>query len=433
MSAVIGGVCIFLMVLMSIANDVVGQSVEAWPHWGAGLLGWLAAALLFGTVSVSQRLQTGVIAVVGIVLMGVAYRGGAGINVLGAIGNNAGLISMIAAVGFLRLVTLSSTADGESLPVGPGAFYKTLLGVSLFGSVINISAPVIFADRLSATSSLNRLTSQSITRIFSGCSVWSPFFGGMAAVITYVPALSLPLVMLVCFPFAVIGFIIVCIEAHFRYRDQLQCFKGYPVKYSSLWVPATLALTVVVLSKLAPQWSVLTCISLGALVLTLGVLIARQGMVGGTNTMWLQITGYLPKMVNELVLFLVAGVLAAGLAGVISTGLIALPYASFHATEAIALLAFMIMLAVVGVHPVVTVSGITPLLATLGPNANLLAVTYLLAWSLGTSASPLSGTHLVFQGRYGVPSWKGASWNWPFVFVMFLAAVPMLWLVDRSL
>ena len=433
MSAVIGGVCIFLMVLMSIANDVVGQSVEAWPHWGAGLLGWLAAALLFGTVSVSQRLQTGVIAVVGIVLMGVAYRGGAGINVLGAIGNNAGLISMIAAVGFLRLVTLSSTADGESLPVGPGAFYKTLLGVSLFGSVINISAPVIFADRLSATSSLNRLTSQSITRIFSGCSVWSPFFGGMAAVITYVPAVSLPLVRLVCFPFAVIGFIIVCIEAHFRYRDQLQCFKGYPVKYSSLWVPATLALTVVVLSKLAPHWSVLTCISLGALVLTLGVLIARQGMVGGTNTMWLQITGYLPKMVNELVLFLVAGVLAAGLAGVISTGLIALPYASFHATEAIALLAFMIMLAVVGVHPVVTVSGITPLLATLGPNANLLAVTYLLAWSLGTSASPLSGTHLVFQGRYGVPSWKGASWNWPFVFVMFLAAVPMLWLVDRSL
>lgn len=433
MSSVIGGVFIFAMILMSAANDVIGSSINSWPHWVAGLLGWVAAALLIKTVSISQRFQTGIIASLGVVLMGVAYRYGASIDVTGAIGNNAGLISMIAAVGFLRLVTLSSAAGNEALPVGPGAYYKTLLGVSLFGAVINISAPVIFADRLSASSALDRLTSQSITRIFSGCSAWSPFFGGMAVVITYVPALSLPLVMLVCFPFAVIGFLIVCTEARFRYRDQLQSFRGYPVKYSSLWVPAALAMTVITLSKLAPQWSVLTCISLGALLLTLTILIVRLGVAGGAKTMWSQITGYLPKMVNELVLFLVAGVLAAGLASVISAGLVAVPFFSFHAVEAIALLAIMILLAMVGVHPVVTVSGATPLLVTLEPNANLLAITYLFAWSLGTSASPLSGTHLVFQGRYGVPSWKGASWNWPFVFVMFFVAMPVLWLVDTSL
>lgn len=433
MTAAISGVLIFLMIMMSIANDVIGSSIDGWPHWVSGFFGWVAAALLIGTVSVSQRIQTGIIAAVGLLLIGVAYQHGAVIDVQAAIGNNASLISMIAAVGFLRLVTLARTASNEALPIGPLAYYKTLLGVSLFGSVINISAPIIFADRLSAKSALDRLTSQSITRIFSGCSAWSPFFGGMAVVITYVPALSLPLVMTICFPFAVVGFFIVCFEARFRYNDQLQTFKGYPVKYSSLWVPAALAVTVIVLSNLAPLWSVLTCISLGALALTLTVLVQRHGISAGFSFVWTQITGYLPKMVNELVLFLVAGVLAAGLASVISTGLVTVPFPDFHATEAVALLALMIMLAVIGVHPVVTVSGATPLLSTLDPNANLLAVTYLFAWSLGTSASPLSGTHLVFQGRYSVPSWKGASWNWPFVFVMFLVAVPVLWLVDTFL
>ena len=86
----------------------------------------------------------------------------------------------------------------------------------------------------------------------------------------------------------------------------------------------------------------------------------------------------------------------------------------------------MILLAVLGVHPVVTVSGATPLVLSMSPDPNLLACVYLLAWSLGTCASPLSGTHLVFQGRYGVSNWRAAASNWPFVAVLYVAAVPFL-------
>ncbi len=419
-----------MMVLMTIINDVFGESVPGWPHWLAGLLGWAAAALLVKNLSVVQRYQAAAIAVVGLGLMLLADRRGASIDVAAAIGNNASLISMIAAVGFLRLITLSTDSDDERLPVGPQAYLKTLLGVSVFGSVINLSAPIIFADRLAIESKLDRLTSQSFTRIFSGCSAWSPFFGGMAVVLTYVPAMRLSFVMMACLPFAVIGFIVVAAEARLRYNNDLQKFRGYPVQYSNLWVPLALALIVIVLSRLAPQWSILTCISSAALMLTLVVLLVRIGLAATAETLRNQVIFVLPGTVNELILFLVAGLLASGLASVVASGLVSIASFEFHATEAVVLLGIMILAAIIGVHPVVTVSGATPLIMTLEPNANLLAVAYLLAWSLGTCASPLSGTHLVFQGRYGVPGWKGASWNWPFVLLMFLVAIPILHIVD---
>lgn len=396
----------------------------------AGLLGWAAAVLLVKNISVVQRYQAAAIAVAGLAMMLLASRRGASINVAAAIGNNASLISMIVAVGFLRLITLANDGDDEHLPVGPMAYYKTLLGVSVFGSVINLSAPIIFADRLAINSTLDRLTSQSFTRIFSGCSAWSPFFGGMAVVLTYVPAMRLSFVMMACLPFAVIGFIVVGTEARLRYNNDLQKFRGYPVQYSNLWVPLALAAIVIVLSRLAPQWSILTCISSAALMLTLVVLVVRVGFAGAAKTLRNQVIFVLPRTVNELILFLVAGLLASGLASVVASGLVSIATFEFHAIEAVVLLGIMIFAAIVGVHPVVTVSGATPLIMTLEPNANLLAVAYLLAWSLGTCASPLSGTHLVFQGRYGVPGWKGASWNWPFVLLMFLVAIPILHIVD---
>ena len=430
MTSTVGGLLLFFMVMMSIANDVVGAWFNVWPQWLAGAFGWIAALLLLPGVSVTQRWQTGVIGLIGVVLLVIAVQGGTTIDIAGAIGNNAGLISMIISVGFLRLVTLS-TENVTELPVGPGAYYKTLLGVSLFGSVINISAPIIFADRLLLAHGLNRLTSQSITRIFSGCSAWSPFFGGMAAVITYVPTLSLPVVMLACFPFAFFGFFVVAGEARLRYSKDLQSFRGYPVQFSSLWVPAALAGMVIILSHLVPDWSVLTSISLSALLLSAVVLLIRLGVVESCAILWAQITEQVPRTVNELVLFLVAGVLAAGISGVIKAGLVSVPFVEFQAFEAAILLGVMILLAVVGVHPLVTISGVTPLLMTLQPNANLLAITFLFAWSLGTCASPLSGTHLVFQGRYGIPGWRGASWNWPYVALMYLLAVPMLYTIQK--
>ena len=50
-----------------------------------------------------------------------------------------------------------------------------------------------------------------------------------------------------------------------------------------------------------------------------------------------------------------------------------------------------------------------------------------------TCASPLSGTNLVFQGRYGLPSWKIAVWNWPYAIAMLLVGALWLQVVVRFL
>ena len=69
----------------------------------------------------------------------------------------------------------------------------------------------------------------------------------------------------------------------------------------------------------------------------------------------------------------------------------------------------------------------------LDPNPELLAATFLFGWHLGTCASPLSGTNLVFQGRYDIPSWKMALWNWPYALTMLAVAALWLPLVNQIL
>ena len=137
-------------------------------------------------------------------------------------------------------------------------------------------------------------------------------------------------------------------------------------------------------------------------------------------------------MVGELLLFLGAGVLAVGLSAVVETGVLKLPVSDFTPTVASILLFGVVLMSALGLHPVVAVAAMTPLLMPLDPSPLLLAVTYMYCWSLGTCASPLSGTHLIFQGRYGIPSYKAAVWNWPYVGVMFFVGVLLLHILPIS-
>jgi len=421
------GILIALMTVIAIVSDISEQTI---PIVTAGIFGWCAVFFLFTQLKTSQRWQTGLLTIIGIALILISAQRFDTALWARALGNNAALLGMLASVGLLRLITLSDSEDSAAaLPTGFASFVKTMAGVSLFGSVINLSAPILFADRLYKHNVLSRLASQSITRIFTSTSCWSPFFGGMAAVLTYVPDMRLGFVILVCFPFAVVSFIVVVCEARFRYSEQVNKFSGYPVNFFNLWIPAALAVIILVLSHFVPDWSVLTRISLSAMLLTTVVLLYRSGVQSTGKMLSQYVVDGLPRMANELQLFLAAGVLAAGISSVIAGG--ELPWLlRFGAMEACLLLAFMILLAVAGVHPVVTITGATPLVMTLQPAPDLLAVCYLLAWGLGTSASPLSGTHLVFQGRYGIPSWKGAFWNWPYTAFMYLVAAGLLGLVS---
>jgi hypothetical protein len=344
---------------------------------------------------------------------------------------NTGLMTMIAAVGFLRLVVIPETEQQEALPVGRKAFLQTILGLNISSSVINISAPILISDRIHRKRPLDRFTAQTFTRIFCGVSTWSPFFAAMAVVLTYVSDASLLWIIVAGFPFMLIGFIGVYFEARIRYPNEMESFVGYPTHLSALLVPAILIITVVLISQLLPTTPILVLIAISALLVTCSVLILRHGMIGSIERLKTYVTNGLPRIVNELCLFLAAGVLAGGISALITQGVFENPFNQFNAITAAEVLAIMLLCAFCGIHPIIMISSFAPMIMTLNPDPNLLAATFLFAWHLGTCSNPLSGTNLVFQGRYGIPGWKLAFWNWPYAIVMLVIGAFWLQIVAQ--
>lgn len=419
------GLLILLMLVLSIGHALAPGSI---PLWLAGVTAWVAALLLVPMVSGGQLIQIGVLIVAGAaVLFAAAWAGGEPEwpRLLTA---NTSLLTMIAAIGFLRIISVSGDLSAEDLPLGRGAYRRTLFGVAVFGTFINMSAPLLITDRLAQTRKIDRFTAQSITRVFSGCSAWSPFFGGMAVVLTYLPDMNLLFVMLVNLPFALAGLVLVNLESAVRYRQQMAEFRGYSLTLSNLWIPFALAVAVVAGASTWPDLSILVVIAVAALFISVAALLVQYGPAGAYRRLRSHVLFGLPAMAGEILLFTCAGVLVVALAALVDAGMVPMPLTEFGYGNACLVLALIILVSMLGVHPVITISGMTPLLLPLDPNAELLGVTYLLGWSLGTCASPLSGTHVVFQGRYGVPALRAAFWNWPFAAAMYLVGCVVLYM-----
>ncbi|NKB63685.1 MAG: hypothetical protein GKR95_16755 [Gammaproteobacteria bacterium] len=438
----LGGLFVLLMLLITIGGGLLAMRQENQWLLVAGMMGWLAALLLFVDLFIGQKIQVGLLLLLGVILIGFGVAAGAEINFRGIISGNTGLLTMITSVGFLRLVAIpdespfsrkqSSSTSITELPTGRGAYGQTLLGTALFGAVINISAPMLIADRIHQSRPLKRFTSQSVNRVFFGAAAWSPFFAGTAVVLTVVPDAQLSFIMIAGLPFAVVGLFVVYGEARWRYSAEVDDFVGYPLKVNSLLIPGLLSACVLLASWLLPDLSILISISLSALLITLVMTMYRLGVGGGMSQLVQHVRYGLPRVVNELTLFLSAGVLATGIGSMIEAGFITIPVVDFDSIVAVQIVGGMVLAGAMGIHPVILISALTPLLLTMNPNPNLLALSYLFAWSMGTSASPLSGTHLVFQSRYGIPGWKGAMWNWPYVAVMFLFAAFWLLFIGRQ-
>ncbi len=401
------------------------------PLWIAGIAAWMAAALLFVDTSGILKIQVSAILLVGAGMILYPNRQSASVDLDFVISSSTGLMTMIASVGFLRLAMITGRERNESLPVGGKAFLQTLLGLSISSSVINISAPILITDRIHHQRPIERFTAQSFTRVFCGVSSWSPFFGAMAVVLTYVGDAGLAWIFVAGFPFMLIGLIGVYLEARLRYPGEVESFVGYPTHLNAIKVPTMLIVAVVVLSQLLPGVSILVLIAVSALLVTTLVLLARYGIAESARRLQGYVVTGLPRIVNELCLFLAAGVLAAGISTLIRHGVVANPFSHFDAIAAAKLLAIMLFCAFCGIHPIIMISSFTPMILQLDPDPNLLAATFLFAWHLGTCSNPLSGTNLVFQGRYGIPGWKIAIWNWPYALAMLVIGTLWLQVVSR--
>ena len=410
-------------------NPAIDSFKQFWP---SGLFAFAAAVLLLPDTNFAQRIQLGLLVLIGVSLLLLGISRGAVVNWSGVLSQNTGLLAMIMSVGLLKLIITKPSATRaikkEKLPIGRKAFWHTLLSVTLFGSVINISAPILISDRLTLNRPMDYFTAGTLVRAYSGCAAFSPFFGCMAVAITAVGEFDLLSVMANGLPLTIASVVVLYVSAVWLHPKKLDAFYGYPMRLESLFVPFLLTVMVFLANVIFPDVPVLTIIALSSIVLTITLLLLRFGVAHTCQRLVEFVLVDLPRTVNELQLFISAGILASGLQAMVQTGTLSAPITEFTSMHASILLAVMIIIAGMGIHPVIQIAAITPLILVTNPDPELLGLTYLFSWALGTQASPLSGTNLIMQGRYGIVAWRGAVQNWPFVALMYWFAVLLLFI-----
>ena len=221
---------------------------------------------------------------------------------------------------------------------------------------------------------------------------------------------------------ACIAFLLTWFEVKKDKIESLDRFVGYPVKFNALWLPAMLVLFVFISQVFLPSIKVLVLIAICAVVISLLVLIARKGLSLTRVDFQHHVIRKLPKMKGELLLFLIAGVFGSGVSAAMDGLSIGIPIEHFDGIVALVVLFFMLSLAIVGVHPVISIAVIGHWMASVNPDHTLLAMTFLMAWAIGVTINPISGINLALQGRYNASVWNIFIRNLPYALKMYAAA-----------
>ena len=158
-----------------------------------------------------------------------------------------------------------------------------------------------------------------------------------------------------------------------------------------------------------PSISITQIVAVSALTLVVAVLLFE----GRANQLHQHVINRLAHMHNEITLFLAAGVFSIGLGELFKVAPPWLPFSHYTVLEASLTLGGCLVAARLGVHVIMIMAVIAPLLLTLNPDPNLLAMTFLSAWGLGSSINPVSGTLLAMQGNYNIKGSKIAQANLP--------------------
>ena len=412
----------YALAAMMVCSFAAGAGLTALPAWLPGSFAWLAGLLMLPGLSRFQAGQAAFMSLTGLIGIGYAVSLGHWQWWPTLRDGNHSLLAMLTAVSFLRPVT-STGVEHEALPRGRRAVLETLAATHLFGAVINISAPILVGERITGPGGMTPLQAKTVSRAFVAASMWSPFFIAMALILHYVPAARLPVISGIGFATSAL---LMAFCAWTLTRDPTaDGFTGYPLHWQALWAPLLLCACVLSGHAVLPELSVLVLIEGAALGVVLGVLLLSRpreaaAVLGG------HVRERLPDMRGEVAMFLSAAVMTAGIGAAVGlTGVVLAPD-SFGLGTAAALLAALIVLAVVGVHPVVSIS----VLASIWPFAqfdgNLLGAVFLLAWGLGLVISPFSGTSLVFQGRFGLRTIDLLRWNLPYAMVGYVIGVAMM-------
>jgi hypothetical protein len=328
---------------------------------------------------------------------------------------NLPLLAMFVAVAFLTLT--NHAIEDPTLPKGNLAVVTTALGTHFLGAVINLSILFVFGDRLQKNGTLTREQMIVLARSFCAAAWWSPFFIATGVALTYAPDMlwKETLVPGILMSGLAIGYSVVEVSC-IRKKE----FSGYPIRFESLLVPMFLAGVVVCVHHF---WHGINILNLICVVAPLGAFLFMKGRPRGAALRDF-VSHKILSVNSQFVLFLAAGVFSSGLKSLTYV------YPEFFSLEAVdfspllfaVVLLGMIVVGFMGVHPLVSIAIVSPLLLPLHPDHSRLAFLFLSSWAVSTGSSPLSGVGLALVSRYHASPRQIISSNYHYVIVMWLAA-----------
>ena len=418
-----GGIFIFLSFIFSIYSYFFDSKLKIISV----VFIWFASLILFFTIK-SKKLILTLLFFTTIAFL-YSYFNNFYIDIEKSFSVNLYLLTLLISVGFLKLIT-APRKDKEELPRGKISFIKTYLGIHLFGSIINLSALLLVADKMYKKSKLSPLQIIVLTRSFASDAYWSPFFVAFAAALTYAPNLNAFSIISFGTVIAFIAFFITYLEV-IKSKFDLDSFYGYPLSLQTLYLPLILAFFVLITHYLYEDFKIILLISSFAFLLTIFILPIKKGLKNSLKILKFHIIDELPKMKSEISLFLVAGLFGI-MAGSVLLGLnFNLPFEVFDYKVAAVTLLIFIILAFVGIHPIISIS----ILGDFFVNANhtLLAMTFLMAWATTVSTSPISGLNLTMSARYSCNPKEIFKLNIFYAIKMYIFCVILLFFMSKFL
>ena len=379
------------------------------------LLAWLVCLLSWHGLTRNAARQALVLLLSGIAAL--LFAGSQGVSLGGKeiFAANLPLLAMFVAVAFLTLT--NRDLDDPDLPHGNKAVVITALGTHFLGAVINLSVLFVFGDRLQKNGTLSREQMIILARSFSAAAWWSPFFIATGVALTYAPGMYWreTLIPGACMSAIAISYSVVEV-CWIRKKE----FSGYPLKLESLTVPLCLAAAVILTHHLQPEVKVLHLI---CIVSPLGAILFMKGRPR-LATLHDFVTNRISSVSSQFILFLAAGVFSSGIKSIILVypNVFKLAGLTFTPLLFAALLAMMIIVGIMGVHPIVSIAIVSPLLLPLHPDPSQLGYLFLSSWAISTGSSPLSGVGLALLSRYHASPRIILHSNWHYALIMWAVA-----------
>jgi len=419
----ISGLLIFASFLITIISYIVDGKLSIF----AGIFGWIALILLIRKASNIKLLV--VLIFLSLSIFSYSLLNNFDVDFKRAILANQYLLTLLIGVGFLRLIATPKYEKVKQLPKGQNSLIKTYWGVHLFGSVINISSLVLVADKLYKKGKFTKEQTIVLTRAFSSDAFWSPFFVAFAAASTYAPKLSTITILMAGLTISIVAFIITFIDVKKNY--DIDQFCGYPIQFETLLLPFLLASLVLTTNHLYPNFKVIVLISFFSIILTIFILPIKIGIKKSIEQINNHINVDLPKMKNEISLFLIAGMFGVSVSTVLMGYNIQFPFEHFDAFSGSIILLVIILLSFLGIHPIISIAVIGNW--TMGLNHTFLAAVFLMSWGISVATSPFSGINLTMQARYDANAVEIFKLNLSYGIKMYIFCVIILFVLANYL